>query len=167
MQNKIRGLSHLIGNTPLLVIDCLYRGEKRTIYAKAEYFNFTGSTKDRMALYIIEQAYLNGKIKPGDMIVEATSGNTGIAFSAIGRALGHPVTIFMPNWMSQERVNLIKSFGAKIVSISKQEGGFIGSIKRSEEFAHSMPNTFYRNNLLISIIAKLIIKAPDQKFGNS
>jgi cysteine synthase len=142
MQNKIRELSHLIGNTPLLAINCLYRGEKRTIYAKAEYFNFTGSIKDRMALHILEQAYLDGKIKPGDMIVEATSGNTGIAFSAIGRALGHPVTIFMPNWMSQERINLIKSFGAKIVSISKQEGGFIGSIKRSEEFAHSIPNTF-------------------------
>lgn len=142
MQNKAHELFPLIGNTPLLAIDCLFHGEKRTVYAKAEYFNFTGSIKDRMALYIIEQAYSNGELKAGDMIVEATSGNTGIAFSAIGRALGHPVTIFMPDWMSLERVNLIKSFGAKVISVSKKEGGFIGSIRRTEEFAQATPNVF-------------------------
>lgn len=142
MQNNTNKLLPLIGNTPILAIDCLFHGEKRTIYAKAEYFNFTGSIKDRMALYIIEQAYLKGELKSGDMIVEATSGNTGIAFSAIGRALGHLVTIFMPDWMSQERTNLIKSFGAKIILVSKKEGGFIGSIKRTEEFAQLTPNVF-------------------------
>lgn len=142
MQSKTHKLFPLIGNTPLLAIDCLFHGKKRTIYAKVEYFNFTGSIKDRMALYIIEQAYVSGELKAGDMIVEATSGNTGIAFSAIGRALGHPVTIFMPDWMSQERVNLIKSFGAKVISVSKKEGGFIGSINRTEEFAQARPNVF-------------------------
>src|SRR5690606_34646380 len=68
-------------------------------------------------------------------IVEATSGNTGIAFSAIGRALGHPVKIIMPNWLSRERIDIIKSMGAEIVLVSKEEGGFLGSIKMSEEMA--------------------------------
>ncbi len=70
----------------------------------------TGSIKDRMALHILKQAYLTGRIKPGDTIAEATSGNTGIAFAAIGRALGHPVTVFMPDWMSHERMALISEF---------------------------------------------------------
>src|SRR5690606_17204387 len=68
-------------------------------------------------------------------IVEATSGNTGIAFSAIGRALGHPVKIIMPDWLSRERIDIIKSLGAEIELISKEQGGFLGSIRRSEELA--------------------------------
>ncbi|MBF0500279.1 MAG: cysteine synthase family protein [Candidatus Riflebacteria bacterium] len=139
---RIQGLSALIGNTPLLAIDFLYRGEKRTLYAKAENLNMTGSIKDRMALYILEQAYARGVLKPGDLIAEATSGNTGIAFSAIGRALGHPVIIFMPNWMSSERINLIRSLGAEIMLVSREEGGFLGSIRRSEELAHSREGVF-------------------------
>ena len=88
---QFKHLWQLIGNSPLLVIDFLYKGKKRVIYAKAEHYNITGSIKDRMALYILEKAYAEGRIKKGDTIVEATSGNTGISFSAIGRALGHPV----------------------------------------------------------------------------
>ena len=87
------------------------------IYAKAEHVNMTGSIKDRMAFHILKKAYQEGKIQPGDTIAEATSGNTGISFAAIGRALGHQVVIFMPDWMSQERVSLIKSLGAKIVPV--------------------------------------------------
>lgn len=140
--HRIHDLASLIGNTPLLAIDLLYRGEKRTVYAKAEHLNLTGSIKDRMAFHIMEQGYATGQLKPNDRIAEATSGNTGIAFSAIGRALGHPVTIFMPDWMSSERINLIKSLGAQIVLLSKEEGGFVGSIRRSEELAQSSPNVF-------------------------
>jgi cysteine synthase A len=95
-----------------------------------------------MALYIIREAYRNNLIKPGSRIIEATSGNTGIAFSAVGRALGHPVTIFMPDWMSEERRNLIKSYGAEIVEVSKKEGGFLGSIKRSQDLAANEKNSF-------------------------
>jgi cysteine synthase A len=142
IQPRIRGLSNLIGNTPLLVIAFNYRGEKRTLYAKAENLNMTGSIKDRMALHVIQQAHATGALKPGDRIAEATSGNTGIAFAAIGRALGYPVTIFMPNWMSVERIKLIESFGAKIVLISKEEGGFVGSIERSEQLAKTEKNVF-------------------------
>ena len=142
IQNKIRGLSNLIGNTPLLEINFLYKGQKRKLYAKAENLNMTGSIKDRMAFHILEQGYLRGILKPGNLIIEATSGNTGIAFAAIGRALRHPVTIFMPDWMSSERINLIRSFGAEIVLVSAEEGGFIGSINLSEELARKTKGAF-------------------------
>ena len=112
------------------------------IYAKAEHLNLTGSIKDRMALFILQQAYEQGTIKPGDKIVEATSGNTGIAFSAIGRALGHPVTIFMPDWMSRERVELIRSLGAHIRPVTREQGGFLGSIRLTEELAADEKNIF-------------------------
>ena len=139
---RIRGLSSLIGNTPLLKINFLFKGEQRSIYAKAENLNMTGSIKDRMAFHILKMGYTRGRLNPGAMIIEATSGNTGIAFASIGRALGHPVTIFMPDWMSSERINLIKSLGAKIVLVSKEEGGFLGSIKMSEELAEATPGAF-------------------------
>ena len=141
-QRRIRDLASLIGNTPLLAIEFRYRGEKRILYAKAENLNMTGSIKDRMAFYILQQGYARGLLKTGDLIAEATSGNTGIAFCAIGRALGHRAVIFMPDWMSAERINLIRSLGAEIVLISKQEGGFLGSIRRSEELAASRKDVF-------------------------
>lgn len=142
LKNKIHGLSYLIGNTPMLEINLLYNGKPRRIYAKAEFMNMTGSIKDRMAYHILEQAIKSGNLKAGTHIIEATSGNTGISFSAIGRALGCPVTIFMPDWMSLERLNLIKSLGAHIKLVSKNEGGFLGSIRLSEELAESLDDAF-------------------------
>jgi len=142
INSSIQGLDNLIGNTPLLEIEFLYKGKPRKIYVKAEYMNMTGSIKDRMAFHIIREAYSKGTIKRGYRIIEATSGNTGIAFSAVGKALGHPVTIFMPDWMSDERKNLIRSLGAEIVLISKAEGGFLGSIARSQEMGSADPNSF-------------------------
>lgn len=139
---KIENLKSLVGNTPLLEIRFALRGEPRTIYAKAEYFNVSGSIKDRIALHIIRAGYASGRLKPGDRIAEATSGNTGIAFSAIGGALGHPVTIYMPEWMSEERKRLIRSYGADIRLVSKDEGGFRGSIRMTEELAAADPNVF-------------------------
>ena len=132
---RVQGLSSLIGNTPLLAIALDYKGRKRTLYAKAEHLNMTGSIKDRMAFHILGKALYQGLLRPGASIIEATSGNTGISFAAIGRALGHPVTIFMPDWMSRERISLIRSLGADIRLISREEGGFLGSIKRSEDLA--------------------------------
>ena len=142
VDQRIRGLRSLVGNTPLLAIDLLYRGEPRVLYAKSEILNMTGSVKDRMALYIIQRAYEEGALKPGDRIIEATSGNTGIAFAAIGRALGHPVTIFMPDWMSSERINLIRCLGATIHLVSHEENGFLGSIRLAEELACKSGNCF-------------------------
>jgi cysteine synthase A len=142
IERKFRGLSNMVGNTPLLAIEFRYRGRRRVLYAKAENLNMTGSIKDRMALYILRQAYARGILAPGAAIAEATSGNTGIAFAAVGRALGHPVTIFMPEWMSQERKDLIRSLGAQVRLVSHAEGGFLGSIKLSEEFAARTPGAF-------------------------
>jgi cysteine synthase A len=142
LDRRIRDLGSLIGNTPLLEIAFTYRGERRVLYAKSENLNMTGSIKDRMALHILRRAYERGILAPGGLIVEATSGNTGISFSAIGRALGHPVTIFMPNWMSSERINLIRSLGATINLVSPEQGGFLGSIRLSEELAARTPDAF-------------------------
>ena len=135
INEKFRGYTNIIGNTPMICVDFTYKGSKRKIYAKSENVNLTGSIKDRMALHILRKAYQSGALKPGQQIIEATSGNTGIAFAALGRALGHKVTIFMPDWMSQERKDLIRSFGADIVLVSSDEGGFLGSIKKSEILA--------------------------------
>lgn len=126
-------IKNLTGNTPLLQINFKFKGQLRKIFAKAEYFNLTGSIKDRVAYYIMEKGYREGTVKPGDIVVEATSGNTGIAFSAICRNLGHDVKIFMPDWMSKERINMMKSFGAEVILVSKEQGGFLGSIAMAEE----------------------------------
>lgn len=142
IQDRLRGLSSFICNTPLLEIEFLLRGRKRRLYAKAEYVNMTGSIKDRMAFHILERAYARGTLRPGNVIAEATSGNTGIAFAALGRALGHPVTIFMPEWMSEERRNLLYSFGTAIHLVKQDEGGFLGSIRRAEEMAASRQDVF-------------------------
>ncbi len=142
LSSKFRELWRIVGNSPLLVISFRYKGKTRILYTKMEQFNITGSIKDRMALYILQRAYETGQIKPGDRIVEATSGNTGIAFAAIGKALGHEVSIVMPDWMSKERVDIIRSLGATIIPVSKEQGGFLGSIRMTEQIAASQPNIF-------------------------
>jgi cysteine synthase A len=141
-EKQIAQLASLIGNTPLMEIEFTFRGERRILYAKAENLNMTGSIKDRMAFHILRKAYERGILAPGGLIIEATSGNTGISFAAIGRALGHPVAIFMPNWMSSERINLIRSLGAEIRLVSPEEGGFLGSIRMSEELSARTPGSF-------------------------
>lgn len=135
LDSKFKHLWCLVGNTPMLELQYTYKGKPGQIYVKCENYNLTGSIKDRMALYILYKAYMNCAIRPTDVIVEATSGNTGIAFSAIGKALGHGVKIIMPNWLSKERIDIIKSMGADIQLVSKEEGGFLGSIRMSEEQA--------------------------------
>lgn len=128
---RFRHLHKLVGNTPMLELEYSYAGRRQSIYVKCEHYNLTGSVKDRMALHILQEAYASGAILPGDVIVEATSGNTGIAFAAIGKALGHAVRIIMPDWLSKERIAIIQSLGAAIELISKEQGGFLGSIERS------------------------------------
>jgi cysteine synthase A len=135
MLTKALRISSLIGNTPLLAIHFTYKNEERVIYAKAENLNMTGSIKDRMAFHILTKAYERNELEQNVPLIEATSGNTGISISAIGRALGHPVTIYMPDWMSDERKNLIRSMGANIHLVSKEEGGFLGSIEKAKQEA--------------------------------
>lgn len=135
LKSKFEHLWHLVGNTPMLALNYTYQGTAGKIYVKCEHYNLTGSIKDRIALFTLANAYKNDQIKPGDTIVEATSGNTGIAFAAIGKAMGHPVKIIMPNWLSKERIDIIRSLGAEVILVSKEEGGFLGSIKMAENMA--------------------------------
>ncbi|WP_371398140.1 PLP-dependent cysteine synthase family protein [Fretibacter rubidus] len=137
-----KAIERLIGKTPLIAVKLKYQGELRTIHAKLEYFNLSGSIKDRMALEVLRCAYQTGALRAGDLIVEATSGNAGIAFCALGRALGHPVRIYMPDWMSVERISLMKSYGADVRLVSHAEGGFLGSIKMAEDLARERNDVF-------------------------
>jgi cysteine synthase len=142
IEEKFSSLWHLVGNTPMVEVVYTYRGSKRSIFAKCEYYNFTGSIKDRMALYILEHAYLEEKIRPGDPIVETTTGNAGISLAAIGRRLGHPVKVITPDWLTRERVDIIKSLGAEVVSVNHGQGGFQRSIHLAEEMAAEDPRIF-------------------------
>jgi len=135
-------VENLIGNTPLLAIHCHFKGERRTVFAKAEHLNLSGSIKDRMAFHILKTAYRDGQIRKGDTIAEATSGNTGISFAALGHAFGNPVHVFMPDWMSQERISLMKSYGADVTLVSHDEGGFLGSIEKADAFKYEHGRVF-------------------------
>jgi cysteine synthase A len=135
-------LEHLIGDTPLIELDCTLDGRPVRVFAKHETANMTGSIKDRMALAILREAWLEGRVHTGTVIVEATSGNTGIAFAAVGRALWHPVRIYMPDWMSRERVQLIQSLGAEVIPVSASEGGFQRSIALADAYADETGDAF-------------------------
>ena len=128
-------IEKLVGNTPMIKIDYEYGEKTGSIYTKLEYYNYSGSIKDRIALYILQKEKELGNLKDGQAIVEVTSGNTGIAFSAMGALLGHDVHIFMPDWVSIERRKIIEMYGAHVHLISKEEGGFKGALKLAEDFA--------------------------------
>lgn len=128
-------LENLIGNTPMTEIKYNYNGEEKTIHVKLEYYNYSGSIKDRVIYYILSDAKRSGDLKENQPIVEATSGNTGIALASIGALLGHPVHIFMPDWVSSERQSLIKMYGATIHLVSREEGGFKAAIEKANELA--------------------------------
>ena len=133
-----------VGNTPLIKIKYRFEGREDYIYSKLESYNLTGSIKDRVAYYIIQKAYESGKLKKGMEIVEATSGNTGISLAAMGALYGNPVRIYMPNWASQERVKLMKMYGAEVILISKEEGGFKRTLEEAMNYA-KYNNAFYSN----------------------
>jgi cysteine synthase len=129
-------LSPMFGNTPLVKVIFKYKGKTKTLFAKYETVNFSGSIKDRIAFNILKDAYLSKKIKSGQPIVEVTSGNTGIAFTALAKALGHEIKIIMPDWLSKERYDIIELYGGKVEKISATEGGFIGALQRAEKYAY-------------------------------
>ena len=133
-----------IGNTPLIKIKYKYNGKENYIYTKLEFYNLTGSIKDRVAYYIIQEAYKSGKLKKEMEIVETTSGNTGIALAAMGAFSGNPVHIYMPDWVSKERVDLMKMYNAKVTLISKEEGGFQRAIQEAVKYAKEK-NAFFSN----------------------
>ena len=124
-----------IGNTPMIKIKYKNNEKINYIYTKLESYNPTGSIKDRVAYYMINKAKERGKLKENMPIVEATSGNTGISLSAFGAYFKHPVYIYMPDWASLERVQLMKSYGANVTLISKEQGGFKKCLEEAEKFA--------------------------------
>ncbi len=128
-------LNKVIGNTPMIKINYEYKNKIKSIYAKLEYYNLTGSIKDRVAYYIINNAHKKGILKKGQPIIEVTSGNTGISIAALGALYNHPVYIFMPDNVSKERINIIKSYGAKVYIVPISEGGFLKAIEESKKLA--------------------------------
>lgn len=137
-------IGKLIGNTPIIKIKYKYKEKISQIYAKLEFYNLTGSIKDRVAYYMIKNAKENGALKSAMPLVEATSGNTGISIAALGRYFHHPVNIFMPDWVSEERVKIMKLYGANVQLFSKEEGGFKRCIEEAKKFA-SIHNGFLTN----------------------
>lgn len=133
-----------IGDTPMVKIKYKYKDKINFIYAKLEYYNLTGSIKDRVAYYIIKNAKDIGILKENMPIIEATSGNTGIALAALGAYYKHPVYIFMPDWVSNERVKIIESYNAKVTLISRQQGGFKKCIEEAQKLAKQI-NGFLAN----------------------
>lgn len=161
-----------IGNTPMIKIKYNYNNKENYIYSKLESYNLTGSIKDRVAYYMIKKAYETGELKPGMEIVEATSGNTGISLAAMGCYFGNPVCIFMPDWVSEERSNLIKMYNAKIKLISKEEGGFKRAIKEAQIYAEKnnafLSNQFSNPNNILAhyeTTGEEIIKTLGNKIG--
>lgn len=139
---RLDAIGALVGGTPLLEIHYRYNARARRIYAKYEVMNMTGSIKDRMVHHILRRGYETGRLHPHDTIVEATSGNTGISVAAISRALGHDVRIYMPDWMSRERIELIRTFGVHVVLVSREEGGFLGAMEAAEAYGATNENVF-------------------------
>ena len=131
-------MSFFIGDTPIIKIFYKYKGETKYLYSKLEFYNLTGSIKDRVALYMIKKAEERGELKPGMPIIEVTSGNTGIALSALGNVFRHKVYIFMPDWVSRERVAIMKNFGAKIILVSKEYGGFKRCLEEAKKLSEAI-----------------------------
>ena len=136
-------ITTLVGNTPLLYLEkyCKSQGVSAKIIGKLEYLNPAGSVKDRVAKIMIEDAEAKGLLKPGSVIIEPTSGNTGIGLAAIGTSKGYRVILTMPDTMSQERRNLLKAYGAELVLTPGSEG-MKGSINKAEELTKSIPDSF-------------------------
>ncbi|WP_346668110.1 cysteine synthase A [uncultured Subdoligranulum sp.] len=133
----------LIGHTPLLEITHIEaaQGLKARVLAKLEYFNPAGSVKDRVAKAMIDDAEAKGKLKPGSVIIEPTSGNTGIGLASVAAARGYRVIIVMPDTMSMERRLLMKAYGAELV-LTEGAKGMAGAIAKADELAAEIPNSF-------------------------
>ena len=133
----------LIGKTPLLELTNIEKeqGLEATVLAKLEYFNPAGSVKDRIAKAMIDEAEATGKLKPGSVIIEPTSGNTGIGLAAVAAARGYRIIIVMPETMSVERRQLMKAYGAELV-LTEGAKGMKGAIAKADELAAEIPNSF-------------------------
>ena len=143
MSNIYKGTLGLVGNTPLVEVTNIEKelGLKATVLAKLEYFNPAGSVKDRIAKAMIEDAEQKGILKEGSVIIEPTSGNTGIGLAAISAAKGYRIILTMPETMSVERRSILKAYGAEIV-LTEGSKGMKGAIAKAEELAKEIPDSF-------------------------
>ncbi len=143
MANIYKGTLGLIGNTPLVEVANIEKelGLKATVLVKLEYFNPAGSVKDRIAKAMVEDAEKKGLLKEGSVIIEPTSGNTGIGLASIAAAKGYRIFLTMPETMSVERRNILKAYGAELV-LTEGAKGMKGAIAKAEELAKEIPNSF-------------------------
>ena len=143
MSSIYKGTLGLIGNTPLVEVVNVEKelGLEATVLAKLEYFNPAGSVKDRIAKAMIEDAEEKGILKEGSVIIEPTSGNTGIGLAAIAAAKGYRIILTMPETMSVERRNILKAYGAELV-LTEGARGMKGAIKKADELSKEIPNSF-------------------------
>lgn len=143
MSKIYNGAAALIGNTPLIELSNIMKKHnlEARLLAKLEYFNPSGSAKDRIAKEMIEDAEKNGRLKPGAVIIEPTSGNTGIGLAAIAAAKGYKLIIVLPETMSVERRNIIKAYGAEIV-LTDGSKGMNGAIEKAKEIADNIEGSF-------------------------
>ncbi len=143
MSKIYQGTLGLIGNTPLVEVTNIEKSQNLAakVIVKLEYFNPAGSVKDRIAKAMIEDAEAKGRLKEGSVIIEPTSGNTGIGLAAIAAAKGYRIILTMPETMSVERRNILKAYGAELV-LTEGSKGMKGAIAKAEELAESIPNSF-------------------------
>mgnify|MGYP000411174661 CR=1 FL=1 len=143
MSKIYKSAAELIGNTPLLELSNIEKKYdlKARLLAKVEYFNPAGSVKDRIAKKMIDKAEAEGKLKPGSVIIEPTSGNTGIGLASVAAARGYRIIIVMPETMSVERRQIMKAYGAELV-LSDGSKGMTGAIKKAEELNKEIPDSF-------------------------
>lgn len=138
---KITTILDAIGNTPIMPIHLTNEKNIANIFAKLEFLNPSGSVKDRIAKYIIEKAEQRGELKKGSIIVEATSGNTGIAISMVAAVKKYKAIIIMPEHMSKERIKIMKAFGAKVI-LTPEKDGFLKPVEMAKEMAKKNPKIF-------------------------
>ena len=143
MAKIYRSVDELVGNTPLLELKHIEKefGLKATLLAKLEYFNPAGSVKDRVARAMLDDAEARGALKPDSVIIEPTSGNTGIGLASIAAARGYRIIIVMPETMSVERRKLMRAYGAELV-LTEGAKGMKGAIAKADELAEEIPNSF-------------------------
>jgi cysteine synthase A len=141
MAKLVQNITQLIGETPLVKLNRVVPEDSAEIYLKLEFQNPGASVKDRIAISMIEQAESDGKLKPGDTIIEPTSGNTGIGLAMVAAAKGYKAILVMPETMSMERRNLLRAYGAQLVLTPGPEG-MKGAIKRAEELQSENPSYF-------------------------
>lgn len=156
----------LIGNTPLLELTHIEEafGLKARILAKLEYLNPAGSVKDRIAKAMIDDAERSGRLKPGSVIIEPTSGNTGIGLASVAAAKGYRVILVMPETMSVERRQLMKAYGAELV-LTEGAKGMKGAIAKAESWLRRSPTAFFRGSLSIQPTLRRTGRVPDLRFS--